>query len=418
MVAPSTNKTAAAVHGFDDESMNASLVGDDMFHFDRKHVFSLKNNPMCGINFPQWLDLLRENGSFIDACYIPRAIFLTLISLFNSLLGHVESWMYPDAHIAQVQLPDDPVFIVGHPRTGTTLLHNLLASDAANYYACTTFCTGFPSCFLWFEELGKWLFAGTIDKTRPMDSMPLTFDLPQEDECATVLLSRGASYYMPIYFMARETKYRRFLSFSPDDGGTPADQARWTQAFLYLLRKLTLRAQMRGLGSKFVLKSPIHAARIPLLRTLFPKAKFIYMHREPYSMLASSAHLANTAYWFMYLTTPTDEQINEFIFWQFENMWTKYNAAAQAQASPRRVHPDILEVSYHELVTQPEATLAKVYAHANVAWTAATRAHFADEIAALKTYEVNKHATLAPALRARIRRHAQAYMESLNYSDN
>ena len=78
-----------------------------------------------------------------------------------------------------MQLPEDPVFVIGHPRTGTTLLHNLLASDDKSFYFCTTFCAGFPSCFLWFEEYGKYLFAGIIEKKRPMDMMPLHFDLPQ-----------------------------------------------------------------------------------------------------------------------------------------------------------------------------------------------------------------------------------------------
>ena len=40
-----------------------------------------------------------------------------------------------------------------------------------------------------------------IDPTRPMDNMPLHFDLPQEDEIAVNLLSAGVSYYMPLWFM-------------------------------------------------------------------------------------------------------------------------------------------------------------------------------------------------------------------------
>ena len=73
-----------------------------------------------------------------------------------------------------------------------------------NFGVCTTFCAGFPSCFLWFEALGKKWFADVMDETRPMDNVPLDFDLPQEDELATNLLSGGVSPYMPLFFMPQE----------------------------------------------------------------------------------------------------------------------------------------------------------------------------------------------------------------------
>ncbi|ETW00854.1 hypothetical protein H310_07380 [Aphanomyces invadans] len=421
-----TAGAGVAVRGFDDASMREEAANASMFHFDRKHVYSFKNNVMCGITFGQWWQIVSKQWRHFDWCYVPRAMFLTILSLFNSLMGLVEGVVYPDAMINQVDLPTDPVFIVGHPRTGTTLLHNLLASDVTNFYTCTTFCTGFPSCFLWFEGLGKRLFAGAIDPTRPMDSMPLHFDLPQEDECATLLLSCGASYYMPIYLMTREPSFRRFLDFSSEDGGTPEDEATWTSAFLYLLRKLTLRHQLRskssGLNHRLVLKSPIHAARVPLLRKLFPHARFIYMHRDPFETMASAAHLANTAFWFMYLSTPTDEQVNEYLFWQFDQMWRKYNSAAAVAPSQRSqvkrmIHDDILEVSYAQLTTHPSETLQKIYDHANVAWTSDTSKHFAAEVAALQSYQVNRHRTLPAPLRERIQSMAQEYMDALGYAD-
>jgi len=107
-----------------------------------------------------------------------RVLSITLLSIINSFLALVEIILYKD-QISETKLPDDPIFIIGHPRTGTTLLHNLLSSDDSNFYYCNTFCAGFPSCFLWFEDIGKYLFSSIIEKTRPMDSMLLHFNLPQ-----------------------------------------------------------------------------------------------------------------------------------------------------------------------------------------------------------------------------------------------
>eukprot|EP00277_Geminigera_cryophila_P037437 CAMPEP_0173108440 /NCGR_PEP_ID=MMETSP1102-20130122/42691_1 /TAXON_ID=49646 /ORGANISM="Geminigera sp., Strain Caron Lab Isolate" /LENGTH=55 /DNA_ID=CAMNT_0014006855 /DNA_START=134 /DNA_END=298 /DNA_ORIENTATION=+ len=46
-----------------------------------------------------------------------------------------------------------------------------------------------------------------------MDNMRLHFDLPQEDELGTSLLSNGASYYLALYFMRSEPQLRYLISF-------------------------------------------------------------------------------------------------------------------------------------------------------------------------------------------------------------
>lgn len=67
-----------------------------------------------------------------------------------------------------------------------------------------------------------------------------------------------------------------------------------------------------------MLKSPAHTARVALLLQLFPEAQFVYIHRDPLTVYQSAVHMAKTTYWYMYVATPTDEQIHEFILNQFE----------------------------------------------------------------------------------------------------
>ncbi|EQC25409.1 hypothetical protein SDRG_16736 [Saprolegnia diclina VS20] len=408
------------VEGFDDAAVVADgLLDDGVFHFEQKHVFSTQNNPMCGVTLPQWFSILYAHGRSIEWQYMVRAAFLTLSSIFTFSLGLLESLWYPSHVIEAVSLPDDPIFVIGHPRTGTTLLHNLLASDNDSFYHCTTFCAGFPSCFLWFETWGKRLFASAIAPTRPMDSMPLHFDLPQEDECATTVLSHGASYYLALAFMAQETRFRKFLTLSPDDGATPDDEARWTQAFTFLVKKLALRSSLRQAPSttrrRLLLKSPIHTARVPLLRKLFPKATFIYLHRDPYKVLQSSAHMANTAFWYIYLNTPTDEQVTEYTLWQFERMYDVYNAASR-DPSTGALAKDILEVAYTDLVSSTMTSLKRVYAHAGIAWTDKIEAKFEAQVAALAGYKVNDFVELPPRLRQVIQVRAAGYFKTFGYA--
>lgn len=94
-----------------------------------KHRWSIKNHFLSGLTLPTWLKLLRRYGSLIDwGFYWQRAAFLSIMACFNSLLGLVD-WLLYGRAIQAVRLHEEPLIIVGHPRTGTTLLHNLLALD-------------------------------------------------------------------------------------------------------------------------------------------------------------------------------------------------------------------------------------------------------------------------------------------------
>jgi hypothetical protein len=313
--------------GFDDTT-SSTVVSDDasIWKFAPKHSKSTKNNPLCGVTLKGWFGLIWSRGRQIEwARYWPRLLLITFMAFFNSLLGVVETLLF-EREIQQTELHESPVFILGHPRTGTTLLHGLLALDEENFATCSTFCSGFPSSFLWFEGIGKKLLSGVIDETRPMDNVKLTFDLPQEDELATNLLALddqgslfdddhnsnngGCSPYMPLFFMKQEPEFRPFYSFNKaeESPAVALGLKRWTKAFLYLLKKLTLRAQRRRKGGRqktpppppqprqakanasssspppplpppqtprLLLKSPVHTARVKLLLQLFPKVTYV-----------------------------------------------------------------------------------------------------------------------------------------------
>jgi hypothetical protein len=46
-----------------------------------------------------------------------------------------------------------------------------------------------------------------------------------------------------------------------------------------------------------LIKSPVHTARVALLLRLFPRARFVYVHRDPLTVFSSAAHMADTYYW-------------------------------------------------------------------------------------------------------------------------
>jgi len=153
----------------------------------------LKNNIFSGISLQAWLPILRKRFFHIEwRTYWHRVLFITFMACVNTLMGF-EDWLLYGTATKEAVLNDRPVFILGHPRTGTTLLHNLMAKDVS-FGTPTTFQVGFPCGFLSLEPY-SWTLASMVDKTRPMDNMQLSLDTPQEDELAVNVLSAGTSPY-------------------------------------------------------------------------------------------------------------------------------------------------------------------------------------------------------------------------------
>lgn len=204
---------------------------------------------------------------------------------------------------------------------------------------------------------------------------------------------------------------------------------------MYMMKKICLRDDLMHAKDsseprkrRLLLKSPVHTARVPLLRRLFPRAKFVYIHRHPDEVLLSMAHMLDTTYWFCYLNTPSDEQIQEFIVWQFEHMWYKYNKAVTGHSKSgdksidtgkcRQVDDDVLEIGYATSTAQLTNTMKKIYEHAGIPWTDKLRNHFSAEEELLSSYRPNVHkeSLLSNEIKQLIRDRWGDYFDAFGYS--
>ena len=374
-------------------------------HFTPQNRWSFKNNSIVGICLLAWLEILIKYRKHVEwRRYWQRVVFVSLMATFNSCLGIVETLLYSWA-VRRQKIHPRPVFVLGHPRTGTTLLHNLLAKDVETFGFCNTFSAGFPSSFLWFERF-KGLLGGMVDSKRPMDDMELSLDVPQEDELAVSVLSAGTSPYMPLTFMTAEPAFRRYFSFTD---AAPEERDRWISCFLHVLRKLSCKFA----GQRLVLKSPSHTARVKLLLELFPDAQFIYIHRHPEQVYQSACHMANTVYWHMYLAQPTDEQIHEFILNQFVVLWREYDAA-------RSLIPkgNLVEVAYADVAKDPVQALRGIYEELGLpGYDERMRSRVAQACARpeVKGHKVNAFGKMPEDLRTVVRERWREYSDAWGY---
>jgi omega-hydroxy-beta-dihydromenaquinone-9 sulfotransferase len=336
---------------------------------------------LIGFSFREWLTLLRENRFQVSAPYWRRAAFVTLMSLMNSRGKRREQKRY-GAQIAQATV-QPPLFVLGHWRSGTTLLHSLLALDEQFAYP-NLFEVTHPHTFLVREALVQAHLEDTEAEKRHMDNMQVTFRSPGEDEAALAVLSLR-SPLLGWLFPRREDYYDRFLSFHEAD---PRDVTRWKNALRSFLQKLSWRY-----NKPVLLKSPHHTARVRLLLEMFPDARFVHIYRNPYEVFKSTQKLYATAVPQSYLHDPNGSDTTAGILRRYTTMYDAFFAE-------RPLIPDgqFCEVAFEELEHDMVGVLERVYAQLNLPGFAAAQPAIAQYAAQTADYKKNSHARLAEPL--------------------
>ena len=180
------------------------------------------------------------------------------------------NWHTQLGRLPRGELPPDPVFILGLWRSGTTVLHELVNACGGWVTPLTWQCFNPSTCFLTGAP------AGSAAVQRPMDRGLIAAQGPQEDEFATLLLGEHSIYRGLI-------DPRRLLE---------CGAAAWSAIEPGLERwQDFMRGIAAGGSGRLLLKSPGHAFRIPALRKLFPRARFIWIGRHPGEMLASNVRM-------------------------------------------------------------------------------------------------------------------------------
>jgi hypothetical protein len=339
-----------------------------------------------GITFGAWLKLLRDNRFAVAPSCFWRVSALFYHAAQNSVWRLLENLRYGHL-IKDVQVPP-PLFLLGHWRNGTTHLHNLLACDERfafpnNYQAF------FPHTFLSTEALAARVLGFFLPRRRPMDNIEWTVRSPQEDEfalCAASLKSPCLGWVFP----KRREHYGRYLTFHEADA---EEIKQWQEALLTFLRKLTWKY-----GRPLVLKSPPHTARIKLLLELFPEAKFVHIHRDPYAVFPSAKHTFEVNFELHRVQRlPPGDDVDGWILRQYREMYDAF-FAQRGLIPADRFH----EIGYEDLEKDPLGEVRRLYEALDLPDFAQAAPALERYLATLAGYQKNKFPELPAELRARI----------------
>ncbi len=198
--------------------------------------------------------------------------------IWSSIFSATEKRRYKK-QLKNTKPPENPLIIVGNWRTGTTLLHQLLAQDP-QFKTPSVYQVSNPDHFLVSKRYYKPIMNKALGKKRPMDNVKLGMDEPQEDEYA--LLKTLKNTPLEKLLFAGKSNF-----FDPGQLKLkPAEEEPFINQIRHFCKKLIFKQ-----SSRVLLKNPFHSFRITTLIKAFPEAQFIHITRDPESVVPSAIHM-------------------------------------------------------------------------------------------------------------------------------
>jgi len=257
---------------------------------------------------------------------------------------------------------EKPIFLIGAPRTGTTITHHLLSQDDRFRYPITWECA----------ELHPPLDPATMrsdprikrSERQIRRSLSLAPDLEaaqtlgpwEAQECA--LLHAYAFHSETFHVMFNCQGYDRWM----------AEQDR---TWVYQEQKLLLQyMQSGGLRptESWLLKTPPHMDNIDKILTVFPDARLVTTYREPTEVVASSCSLTGIVF----------GMVEDNVDWHDHGRHIRWRTGRMLarNVEQRRQYVDksaqFIDLPMERIVRDPMACVEEVYKHFDIELTGQT----------------------------------------------
>jgi len=351
----------------------SSIVPRVIFHFD----------------FRQWARLIRvawrePHPAGRRRMLVRLLVLVPLVASFHALCFFLDGLLFPGLWRVTVR---DPVFLVGHARSGTTLLHRLLSRDAERFSSFLLYEMYFPSLLQkktiralaaldrralggFFETRVQAWEKKRYGKTQDMHAMGLT--QPEEDDflfywsCAsgTWMLKLPAMGEIDFYHLDREPERRR---------------RRLERFYADCIRR---QLYLNGADRVHLCKAPHFAGRVASLIESFPGARIVVTMRSPHETIPSLLKLMKVGYTLRGWDEP---RMNRSLAVLAAQSFHTYEHPLEVLAK----HPETKHaiVDYRDLVAEPKRAVAEVYEALGIPLTPAFSAVLDQEQARARKHE-------------------------------
>jgi Sulfotransferase family len=257
------------------------------------------------------------------------------------------AWRRHPGHV-EVRV-EQPIFVTGLPRTGTTALHRLLTADPAHQGLelwLTEVPQPRPPRETWagdpaFQAVQSRYERHNVEHPEFMGVHYMSADMVEE--CWQLL--RQSMRSISFECLAHLPAYSAWL-----------DAQDWTPAYRRHRRNL----QLIGLtdpGRRWVLKNPSHLFALDALMEVYPDALVIQTHRSPRTAMASMCSLAAHA------TAGWSEVFTGAVIGRDQlELWSRGLERFRAERA-KHDPAQFFDVGYDDFVRDPLATVEAAYAH-------------------------------------------------------
>jgi len=329
---------------------------------------------ILGTRFSVLMRLMLRNGFSLYPKHFVRFLLLLVNSLISSCLIIAEKKNFGrKTRECVIKLP--PIFIIGHWRTGSTLLHQLINLDP-QFTAPTLVQTVIPDHLLFSTKYYIPILEKATPQSRPMDNVPLSPHEPQEEEFALIRMGSQSPVEKLIYPSGEGYFLKGYEHYVPE--GKKLED--WKKNLLTFFKKITLQS-----GLQIVSKNPYHTMRMEVLADMFPGAKFIHITRDPMIVVPSTIRMWNIVAdqnslkkgWEKPSVAETASVLQEYL-----------NHVAEAS---RKLNNPFTELCFEDLEKDPIVSLKLIYSQLGLQWSDAFQKAAVQFLAENSTYRKNSY---------------------------
>ncbi len=279
-------------------------------------------------------------------------------SLVMGLESRFGLYRYRETHPEIAGVPiQRPVFIVGLPRTGTTILFNLLAQDPANraprgwevQYPNPPPEAGTYQTDRRITEAEKYF--GQMEQMAP--ELPAIHEigakLPQE--CLPILAQTLLSIQPSLAYNI--PSYQDWV-----DQQSAAPAYRYHRHFLEHL-------QSRYMKERWVLKSPAHLRTLHAMLDEYPDARVIFTHRDPAKTIPSLASLTYTVRGIVSDSVDAAAVGREQLHWWADAI--DHAMAVRARHADKKDR--FVDIHFEDVIADPVVALRGAYERLGLPWS-------------------------------------------------